>query len=77
VLFSIALILLFGFLIGLVLEKIKMPKLVGMLKQKGFSTYSHENSIIVAPPLIIKENEIKEAMSIMDEVLTYADTLVK
>jgi Kef-type K+ transport system membrane component KefB len=30
VLFSIALILLFGFLIGLVLEKIKMPKLVGM-----------------------------------------------
>ncbi|MPM01559.1 Putrescine--pyruvate aminotransferase [bioreactor metagenome] len=57
-------------------EKI-MSKLVGMLKQKGFSTYSHENSILVAPPLIIKEHEIKEAMSMLDEVLTYADTLVK
>ncbi len=57
-------------------EKI-MPKLVGMLKQKGFSTYSHENSILVAPPLIIREHEIAEAMAMLDEVLTYADTLAK
>lgn len=57
-------------------EKI-MPKIVGMLKQRGFSTYSHENSILVAPPLIIKEQEIKEAMAIMDEVLGFVDTLVK
>lgn len=57
-------------------EKI-MGKIVGMLKQKGFSTYSHENMVLVAPPLIITEQEIKEAMAIMDEVLTYVDTLVK
>jgi taurine--2-oxoglutarate transaminase len=57
-------------------EKI-MNKLVGMLMQKGFSTYSHENSILVAPPLIIKEEELKEAMALMDSVLSYADTLVK
>lgn len=54
-----------------------MPKIIGMLKAKGFSTYSHENNILVAPPLIIKEQEISEAMSIMDEVLEFVDTLVK
>jgi len=57
-------------------EKI-MSKIVGKLKQAGFSTYSHENNILVAPPLIIKAHEIKEAMAIMDEVLDYVDTLVK
>ncbi|HBP63150.1 MAG TPA: aspartate aminotransferase family protein [Desulfosporosinus sp.] len=57
-------------------EKI-MSKIVGKLKQAGFSTYSHENNILVAPPLIIKEHEIKEAMTIMDEVLDYVDTLVQ
>ena len=57
-------------------EKI-MSKIVGKLKQAGFSTYSHENNILVAPPLIIKEHEIKEAMAIMDEVLDYVDTLVQ
>ena len=57
-------------------EKI-MSKIVGTLKQGGFSTYSHENNIIVAPPLIIKEHEIIEAMAIMDQVLDYVDTLVK
>jgi len=57
-------------------EKI-MAKIVGKLKQGGFSTYSHENNIMVTPPLIIKEHEIKEAMAIMDEVLDYVDTLVK
>lgn len=53
-------------------EKI-MPKILGKLKQKGFSTYSHENMIIVAPPLIIKETELKEALSILDEVLDFVD----
>ena len=53
-----------------------MGKILGMLKEKGFSTYTHENIIIVAPPLIIKEEEIKEAMAIMDEVLDYVDSLV-
>lgn len=57
-------------------EKI-MPKITGMLKEKGFYTYSHENCIIIAPPLVIKEHEIKEAMAIMDEVLNFVDTLVK
>ncbi len=56
-------------------EKV-MSKIVGRLIAKGFYTYSHENSILVAPPLIITEQEILEAMRMLDEVLDYADTFV-
>jgi taurine--2-oxoglutarate transaminase len=48
-----------------------------MLVSEGFWTYYHENIIIVAPPLIIKEEEIKEAMQIMDKVLDFVDNIVK
>lgn len=57
-------------------EKI-MPKIIGMLKKKGFSTYSHENIIIIAPPLIITEEELKEAIAILDEVLGEVDEMIK
>ncbi|NPV43908.1 MAG: aminotransferase class III-fold pyridoxal phosphate-dependent enzyme [Firmicutes bacterium] len=57
-------------------EKI-MPKILKMLVSEGFWTYYHENIIIVAPPLIIKEEEIKEAMQIMDKVLDFVDNIVK
>lgn len=50
-----------------------MPTIIGMLKEKGFSTYSHENMISIAPPLIITEDELKEAMKIFEEVLSYID----
>ena len=46
------------------------------LKKKGFSTYSHENNIIVAPPLIITETELRDAMAIMDEVLADVDAMI-
>jgi taurine--2-oxoglutarate transaminase len=51
-----------------------MPTIIKMLFEKGFSTYSHENNFIVAPPLIIKEDEIKVAMSILDDVLGWVDS---
>lgn len=54
-----------------------MPRIIGMLKKKGFSTYSHENCIMIAPPLIINEHQIKEAMSILDEVLYFVDEYIK
>ena len=54
-----------------------MPKIIGMLKKKGFSTYSHENIIIIAPPLIITEEELKEAIAILDEVLGEVDEMIK
>lgn len=53
-----------------------MGKINGMLKKKGFSTYTHENIIIVAPPLIITATELTEAMNIMDEVLSEVDTML-
>lgn len=52
----------------------KMGKIAGMLKQRGFSTYTHENMILVAPPLIITEEELRAAMEVLDEVLTVVDT---
>ena len=53
-----------------------MGKLNGLLKEKGFSTYTHENCIIIAPPLIIKEDELKEALGMLDEVLNFADKYI-
>jgi taurine---2-oxoglutarate transaminase len=57
-------------------EKI-MKKILGMLVSEGFWTYTHENMIIVAPPLIINEEQIREAMAIMDKVLDFVDTVIK
>lgn len=53
-----------------------MGKICGMLKAKGFSTYTHENIIIVAPPLIIKEDELRTAMAMLDEVLAEVDKMI-
>ena len=53
-----------------------MGGIIGALKKKGFSTYSHENNIIVAPPLIITETELRDAMAIMDEVLADVDSMI-
>ncbi|TCK93218.1 taurine--2-oxoglutarate transaminase [Natranaerovirga hydrolytica] len=56
-------------------EKV-MKKILGMLVERGFTTYTHENVIIVAPPLIITEEELKEAMTIMDDVLFEVDKMI-
>ena len=53
-----------------------MGKLIGALKAKGFITYSHENMIFVSPPLIITEEQIREEMAKVDEVLTDADKMI-
>lgn len=51
----------------------RMGKIIGALKAKGFMTYSHENMIFVSPPLIITEEQIKEEMAKVDEVLFDVD----
>lgn len=48
-------------------------KVMGMLKGKGFASYNNENGIVVAPPLTITEEELREAMGIMDKVLDEVD----
>jgi len=49
---------------------------MGMLKADGFWTYTHENMIIVAPPLTITEEELREAMAILDKVLDSVDKMI-
>ncbi|MDO4746278.1 MAG: aminotransferase class III-fold pyridoxal phosphate-dependent enzyme, partial [Bacillota bacterium] len=53
-----------------------MKKILGMLVAEGFWTYTHENMIIVAPPLIITEEELREQMAIMDKVLDSVDKMI-
>ena len=53
-----------------------MKKILKMLVDDGFWTYSHENMLIIAPPLIITEEELVEAMKIMDKVLDAVDAMI-
>jgi Adenosylmethionine-8-amino-7-oxononanoate aminotransferase len=46
-----------------------MNKFIAMLLDKGFYTYSHESSVIIAPPLIITKDELNEAIDIFETVL--------
>ncbi|MDR0875459.1 MAG: aminotransferase class III-fold pyridoxal phosphate-dependent enzyme [Clostridiales Family XIII bacterium] len=48
----------------------EISKLLGRLKKAGFVTYSHASAIMVAPPLIITEAELRKAIKILDAVLT-------
>jgi len=52
-------------------------KVLGLLKQKGFWTYNHLSGLMVAPPLIITEKELREQIAILDEVLTVVDGWLK
>ncbi len=47
-----------------------MKSIVGKLAAEGFMTYSHENMILIAPPLIITPKQLKEEMAKLDRVLT-------
>lgn len=50
-----------------------MGKILGKLKEKKFMTYSHENMVFICPPLIITEEQLKEELLKLDEVLTIVD----
>ncbi|MBE6015540.1 MAG: aminotransferase class III-fold pyridoxal phosphate-dependent enzyme [Lachnospiraceae bacterium] len=51
-----------------------MGKVIGLLKERRFMTYSHENMVFVCPPLIITKEQVKEELAKLDEVLTIVDT---
>lgn len=53
-----------------------MGKICGMLKAKGFNTYSHEACVFVCPPLIITAEELSENLAKLDEVLTEVDKMI-
>lgn len=46
-----------------------MKSIIGKLAAKGFMTYSHENMILICPPLIITPEQVREEMKKVDEVL--------
>jgi taurine--2-oxoglutarate transaminase len=50
-----------------------MGKILGLLSAKKFMTYTHENVVIVAPPLIITEEQLTEELQKLDEVLSVVD----
>ncbi|MCL2493486.1 MAG: aminotransferase class III-fold pyridoxal phosphate-dependent enzyme [Clostridiales bacterium] len=52
----------------------QVGKILGMLKEEGFATYNHESAIMVAPPLIITEQELREGLAMLDRVLDTVDT---
>lgn len=54
-----------------------MKKILSMLRKEGFWNYSHDNVLIIAPPLIIKETQLREAMDIMDKVLDFIDSMIR
>ncbi|HEX3022400.1 MAG TPA: aminotransferase class III-fold pyridoxal phosphate-dependent enzyme [Lachnospiraceae bacterium] len=51
----------------------KMGKVIGMLKERKFMTYSHENMVLIAPPLIITEEQLVEELAKVEEVLAIID----
>ncbi len=50
-----------------------MKSIIGKLAAKGFMTYSHENMILICPPLIITPEQVKEEMAKVDEVIAEID----
>ena len=50
-----------------------MGGIIAALKARRFMTYSHENMVLIAPPLIITPEQLKEEMAKMDEVLSEVD----
>lgn len=50
-----------------------MGKILGLLKERKFMTYTHENMILVAPPLIITKEQLTEELAKLDEVLAIVD----
>jgi taurine--2-oxoglutarate transaminase len=50
-----------------------MPGINRQLAARGFMTYTHENMILVAPPLIITETQLREELVKLDEVLGLVD----
>lgn len=50
-----------------------MGKIIKLLSERGFMTYSHENMIFVSPALVITVNQLKEELPKLDEVLSIVD----
>ncbi|MDR2079645.1 MAG: aminotransferase class III-fold pyridoxal phosphate-dependent enzyme [Treponema sp.] len=50
-----------------------MKKINDQLVAQGFMTYTHENMILIAPPLIITATQLAEELQKLDKVLDFVD----
>jgi taurine--2-oxoglutarate transaminase len=50
-----------------------MPTIMGKLMEKGFATFGRESNINICPPLTITEEQLREELPKLDEVLTWVD----
>jgi taurine--2-oxoglutarate transaminase len=50
-----------------------MGKILKLLKERKFMTYTHENMILIAPPLIITKEQLEEELLKLEEVLEIVD----
>lgn len=46
-----------------------MRQMISLLADNGFYTYAHDSSIMIAPPLVITEQQLHEAMDIFEQTL--------
>ena len=53
-----------------------MKKLGGYLKEHGMYAFTHWNNLFTNPPLIITEQQLKEAFDIINEALAITDQVV-
>ena len=53
-----------------------MKDINARLAARGFMTYTHENIILAAPPLIITSDQLSEELVKLDEVLGYIDSTI-
>ena len=52
----------------------KLSKIIGLLKERGFMTFGHENMVLCNPPLIITEEQLNEELDKLEEVIQIVDT---
>jgi taurine--2-oxoglutarate transaminase len=50
-----------------------MRKVAASLRDQGLSTFVRWNWVFSTPPLIVTEQQIQEALAILDKALTEAD----
>ena len=50
-----------------------MNELIAACKAKGLWPFTHFNRMHVVPPLTIPDDELRQGLAIIDEVLTLAD----
>ena len=54
---------------------ILVDKIAGEMMKKGVFIVSWVNHFVIAPPLIISKDEIKQGLNVLDECLKIADDL--